>query len=71
MLQRRRGGWPKDTTVRTLQIDCMICGRHTHNNDNKDDKDIMKNQGFYAFYCTPCAVYDMAEDLEEGSGVNI
>merc|ERR1711872_616217 len=24
---------------------------------------------FYAFYCTPCAVYDMAEDLEEGSGI--
>ena len=30
---------------------------------------IIINAGCYAMYCSPCAFYDMAEDMEPGTGV--
>ena len=30
---------------------------------------IIINSGCYAMYCSPCAFYDMAEDMEPGTGV--
>ena len=32
---------------------------------------ILINTGCYAMYCSPCAFYDMAEDMEPGTGVNL